>query len=189
MAFALNNTEEFLIKQEQILIPQMQKILTEKRRNATAKLYNSFTFDIEDKPANEGFIITMYYAPHGNFVLDGTRTYTKRGPSQEAITLIMKWIQNKGISIGGGKIRTPFNAKPKSAVKNPSDPLEKFAKAIWYSQYKNKRTWAGSTNFLKPWYDQYASDDFQDGLAHAIGLDLGNQIQVAFQDAEINIKM
>lgn len=185
MPFALNNTEDFLIGQERELIPQIQNILTEQRRNATSRLYNSFNYVIEDKKDNEGFIIYLDYAEHGNFVLDGTRKYVSSKPSAKAIQSIMEWIGVKGISIGSGRI----SSLSKLTKTDPEKQRKAFAFAIWYAQKKRGATWAGSTNFLKPWNNLYKSSDFQEGLALAVAKDLGHQIDVQFQDLEINIKM
>lgn len=192
MAFDLKHTEDFLIRQEQEVVPKIQEILTKNRRNATARLYNSINFTIQDKPNNTGFEIYLDYANHGNFVLDNRRNVRKAGPSREAIASIMNWISNKGISIGAGKIRSvqgTTQAQSKSTKPDAITMRKNFAFAIWYNIKKKGRTTAPSTNFLKPWNNLYKSSEFQEGLTHAIAMDLGAQIKPLFQDSKININM
>jgi len=184
----MENTYTYLLETESKVIPKIQEILIKERRNATGKLRNSFEIDIKDKQNNDGFEINMTYAAHGKYVLDNRRRI-KKGPSSNAIQSIMDWIVNKGISIGGGKIRTPMGNARTQAQQDPLAKRRAFAFAIYYSIKKKGRTWANSTNFLKPWNNIYQGKPFRDGLAQAIGLDMGKEIQDMFkQNGTINIK-
>jgi hypothetical protein len=112
----MTNVEKFLMKWEAKIIPQILAILTGNRRNASKRLYNS----IKDKgflykTTRTGLEIVLQYAKHGKYVLDNRRNGKKMGPSikggYSAINSIKRWILQKGISIGGGKIRTPLKKK------------------------------------------------------------------------------
>lgn len=193
----LNETYKFLEETEIKVIKQMQDILKKDNRNASYKLYNSFEGEL--KRTSKGFLFTIKYAEHGNFVLDSKRRFKKKGPSKKAIDEIKTWILNKGIPIGNGKIRTPLSktrssddkdqlmSRTKASSKKNEGALTSFAYAIWYSTKKNRRIKTPATDFLKPYNNLFKSNStfikqisknlMKDGIRY-IGTTPFNQIKI-----------
>lgn len=178
----LNKTYEYLEKEEIKVIDQMQSILSKFNRNASYKLYNSFQGNL--KRTNKGFLFTITFAEHGQYVLQHKRRFTRKHPSKQAIEEIKKWIVNKGIPIGNGRIRTPMSKTRTtddkdqllSRTKAESNTLDKqrtsFAYAIWYSIRNNRRTKTPKTDFLKPYDNLFKSNSsFINGLKVALSED------------------
>ena len=153
------------------LIKAMQLILTNDKRNATYKLYNSFEGDLKVTKGSMAFKIT--YAKHGAFVLDSKRNVKS---DKKPIAAIKNWILSKGISIGGGRIRTPLKLGGKKVGRAEAErisndkKLTSFAFAIWATIKKNRRVKARPTNFLKP-YDNLMKSKFKTALGKAVAKD------------------
>lgn len=186
----LQFTERYLTKVEVDTIKQMQAILTRENRNATHRLYNSFQTSLDETP--NGFLIKMEYATHGKYVLDDKRritrnaSYNKQNPKDPTTVIgqLINWILNKGISVGGGKIRTPlkkskynqggssiYSPKTEAEQQNPYPELTSFAFAIFNNIKKRGRTFTPSTNFLKPYQNLIKNRTFKIGLMTALAKD------------------
>lgn len=171
MAVVMNNTYKLLEVTEIELIKAMQQILTDNKRNATYKLYNSFEGDLKVTKNSMAFKIT--YAPHGAFVLDSRRNVKS---NKKPIAAIKAWILSKGISIGKGRVRTPLKLGGKKVGRAEAErisndkKLTSFAFAIWATIKKNRRVKARPTNFLKP-YNNLMKSSFKTALGRAVAKD------------------
>lgn len=176
MAKQMDNTIKYLETVENRMVKAIQKILTTQNRNASHRLYNSISMSLSTN--NNGFLIKLEYADHGKYVLDSTRRVKKNNPSGKAIEEIKKWITNKGISVGRGRIRTPLKSKSGKqeanieARKSSRDKeLTSFAWAIWKSIKKNGKIKTPRTDFLLPYNNLVSSNKFQTDLAAALAKD------------------
>jgi len=190
----LDNTYIFLEETEVKLIKEMQNLLTKGKRNASYSLYNSFEGEVIRSP--KGFIFKINYAKHGGFVLDDKRKFKKKGPSKAAIDSISRWILNKGIAIGKGKIRTPLKKEssktglqPASKAYSKNKERKNFAFAIWYANKKRGRTWAKKVNFMKPYENLFKSKNFSRDLQRNLLKDGLVFIGKDLKEMEIKIKM
>ena len=203
----LQFTYKYLVKVETSIIRQMQAILMSQNRNASGKLYQSLNQGMEIDQTENGFTLELKYGYMtsngrynvGDLVLDGRRRVTKnpsynklspRDPST-AIGQMINWILRKGISVGGGKIRTPLKktyvkkvkgggkqaiinekyAANVEATASPDRELVSFAFAIFKNIKKRGRTAAGNTNFLKPYQNLLRNQTFKIGLVQALSKD------------------
>lgn len=182
----LNNTLTYLNKVKPKVLGSTKGILTRERRNASNRLYNSL--DIEVFEDRNMFYIDLTFADHGKYVLDSRRRYKKNHPSTQAVNQLKKWITQKGISIGGGRITT-VQGKSNTQAKSQSNDakLTSFAKAIWYKNKKQGRTSTPKnklgTNFLKPFNNMSKDKTFREGLKTALALDTQQQTKRIWNDA------
>ena len=190
----MNNTLIYLESVERQIIQKMEEILMKENRNATHSLSNSFQGKVVK--TKQGFSFTIDYMEHGKYVLDNRRRVKKQKPSRLAIENIMAWITNKGIPVGKGRLRTPLrNKKTKqlypttSTYKSDVQSQKKsFAFAIWFNIKKKGRTWAPSTNFLKPYTDMFRSNNFISDLQTNLSRDGIELLRRDIQTMEIQIK-
>lgn len=164
----MSNTVNILRNIGDQLVGEMRQILKRENRNASHKLYDSIEWDLLKK--DNGFQFSIGYDAHGKYVLDSRRRIQKPNPSynredvkpgkrnpQTAIGMIVKWIQDKHISIGLGKTRTPLRKKGTKELQSRVSAQQKvnemvgFAFAIWHSQRHNQRIKTRPTNFLLPY--------------------------------------
>lgn len=175
----MDNTIKYLESVENRMVKSIQKILMVKNRNASYRLYNSISMSLST--STNGYLIKLEYAKHGAFVLDSNRNVRKKNPSKEAIDEIKKWITNKGISVGKGRIRTPLSSKSGKQKANiearkSDSELTSFAWAIWKSIKKNGKIKTPRTDFLAPYNNLVGTggagnNKFQRDLAAALSRD------------------
>ena len=203
--WTMDNTLNFLEGIQYEVTKQMVAILDRENRNASRKLRTSLLADdaMVISRTNTGFIIKMKFASHGKYVLDNRRRIKSQYPSKGAIASIKQWILDKGISVGGGRIRTPlkktssrggqFDLEPKHTSYSKDKELTKFAFAIFYNIKKRGRTWSNKTNFLRPYENLVSSSNssFKNGMVNNLAKD---GIKIITKDilggkATIKIKM
>ena len=167
---ATKHIQLFLQEVENKVIPRMQKILDVKQRNASGTLRKSF--EILIKKSTKGFDIVLTFAQQGYGVLRSKRKYTKRFPSSAAIDAIMKWIQQKHISVGGGATRSATGESHvttrRKAQQTKNNPIRQFAIAIWLKNKQRGRIATPSTDFLRPYRDYHKTKTFQTGIKDAM---------------------
>lgn len=190
-AIPLKETYYYLERVSIKLIKDMRSILTQRKRNATHRLYNSLEADLT--ATSNGIRFTIEYAEHGKYVINSKRNIRKKGPSQSAVQAISEWILAKGIPIGSGKIRTPMTNKrgkyqPASKVYSKEKEREKMAWGIFMNIKKRKKVKAPSTNFLSPYQNLLRSRDFGTQLSDNLAKD-GLTFMGKDTSGEIKIKM
>lgn len=130
-------------------------LLASARKNASGKLTNSIDFEIQLD--DDGIILNILYAKHGEFVLSGRR----RGAKPPPIDPIIKWIREKKIPV------TTITGGPTGKVKK----LTKFGqeKTLAYAISRGiSKNGIPPFNFLIPWEKSIQKGDMQKDIAKAL---------------------